>query len=52
MAQEALANVATHAGADMARVRLDREGDEVALVASDDGCGIAPVLRPVTTPVG
>ncbi len=42
VAQESLANVAKHAGARMVRVRLDRDGDELELVVSDDGRGIDP----------
>jgi two-component system, NarL family, sensor histidine kinase UhpB len=37
--QEALTNVAKHAGASSAIVRLRREGDEVELLVKDDGVG-------------
>jgi signal transduction histidine kinase len=39
IAQEALGNVAKHAKARAARVRLERAGDEVRLTVSDDGLG-------------
>ncbi|GGM41597.1 sensor histidine kinase [Promicromonospora citrea] len=41
-AQEALANVRRHARARTVTVRLSRDGDEVVLVVTDDGQGIAP----------
>jgi PAS domain S-box-containing protein len=40
LVRELLTNVVRHAGADNAAVRLWREGDEVRLEVSDDGCGI------------
>lgn len=41
VAQEALTNVARHAGAATVEVRLARVGDGVELVVADDGVGIA-----------
>ena len=43
IAQEALTNVARHAGAKHVRVRLAAEGGIVTLRVSDDGRGFAPV---------
>lgn len=40
VAQEALTNVARHAGADRAGVRLHREGDALVLRVLDDGGGL------------
>ncbi len=40
--QEALTNVARHAGATRVRVRLDRRGDELRLEVRDNGAGIQP----------
>jgi two-component system, NarL family, sensor histidine kinase UhpB len=40
IAQEALTNVARHAAATAARVRLFREGEQVVLRVEDDGRGI------------
>ena len=37
--QEALSNVAKHAGASQVSVNIGRDGDAVRLVVSDDGCG-------------
>lgn len=42
LVRELLANVARHAGAEHAEVRLWREGDEVVLEVRDDGRGIEP----------
>jgi PAS domain S-box-containing protein len=43
VAQQALANVAEHAGADEAEVRLEQSpSGEVLLTVSDDGCGFDP----------
>jgi two-component system NarL family sensor kinase len=42
LVRELLTNVVRHAGAAHAVVRLWREGDEVLLEVSDDGCGIDP----------
>ncbi len=42
LVRELLANVARHAGAEHAFVRLCRAGDRVLLEVSDDGCGIDP----------
>jgi PAS domain S-box-containing protein len=39
IAQEALTNVARHAGAGRVRVELMRSGSELRLVVADDGCG-------------
>ena len=46
--QEALTNVARHAGAKSVRVSLREEPEEVVLEVSDDGCGITEgqVTRP------
>jgi two-component system sensor histidine kinase UhpB len=41
VAQEALSNAARHAGAENLRVRLVREGDDVALSVGDDGRGFS-----------
>jgi signal transduction histidine kinase len=38
--QEALTNVARHAGADHVEIRLTRSGEKVALVVADDGVGM------------
>ncbi len=38
--QEALTNVAKHAGATRVRLSLTDEGDQVRLVVSDNGCGL------------
>jgi signal transduction histidine kinase len=43
-AQEALANVARHAGARTVRLTLSYIGDEVTLDVRDDGAGFAPAL--------
>ncbi|HUQ24640.1 MAG TPA: CHASE domain-containing protein [Burkholderiales bacterium] len=40
IAQEALINVAKHAGASQAQISLSRDSDRVRLVVEDDGCGI------------
>jgi two-component system NarL family sensor kinase len=40
--QEALTNVARHAGADRVSIRLVATPDEVRLVIRDDGCGFDP----------
>jgi signal transduction histidine kinase len=40
--QEALTNVARHAGATRLRVRLDRRGEELRLEVRDNGQGIEP----------
>jgi signal transduction histidine kinase len=42
-AQEALANVRRHSGAQAAQVLLAYAGDRVRLVVRDDGCGFDPV---------
>lgn len=45
IAQEALTNVAKHAGASHARVSVSNEAGRVRLVVEDDGCGIAPAAN-------
>jgi len=45
IAQEALTNVAKHAGASRARVSLSREAGRVRLVVEDNGRGIAPAAN-------
>jgi two-component system, NarL family, sensor histidine kinase UhpB len=40
VAQEALTNVARHAGARRVELSLERRGDEVVLTVSDDGRGL------------
>ncbi|ROP33083.1 histidine kinase/DNA gyrase B/HSP90-like ATPase [Couchioplanes caeruleus] len=47
IASEALANVARHAGAATAKVRLSRAGDDLVVEIADDGVGI-----PAGTPTG
>jgi two-component system sensor histidine kinase UhpB len=42
IAQEALANIARHAGAKRVKVDLDTSGDGVSLTVSDDGRGFYP----------
>jgi signal transduction histidine kinase len=42
IAQEALANVASHAQARSVRLGLHREADQLRLVVRDDGCGFDP----------
>jgi two-component system sensor histidine kinase UhpB len=42
IAQEALANIARHAGATQVKVDLDASGDGVSLVVRDDGQGFQP----------
>jgi two-component system nitrate/nitrite sensor histidine kinase NarX len=37
--QEALANVSHHSGARLARLTLERDGDQLRVVVEDDGCG-------------
>jgi nitrate/nitrite-specific signal transduction histidine kinase len=39
--QEALANVSHHSGARVARLTVEREGDELRVSVEDDGCGPA-----------
>jgi two-component system, NarL family, sensor kinase len=43
---EALANVARHAGARSASVRVEREGGALVVAVSDDGCGVPADARP------
>ena len=44
IAQEALNNIAKHAGAEQARLSLACKNERIELVVSDDGCGFDPVL--------
>lgn len=46
VAQEALTNVARHAGAKRASVTLRLRGDDVVLTVEDDGVGIQGAVRP------
>lgn len=50
--QEALTNVARHAGASSARVNLSTDGRELSLVVEDDGRGIADVELARPTALG
>lgn len=45
IAQEALTNVAKHAGASQARISLSREAGRVRLVVEDNGRGLAPAAN-------
>jgi two-component system sensor histidine kinase UhpB len=45
VAQEALTNVARHAGATYVDLRLERIGDAFRLLVRDDGRGLAPAAR-------
>ena len=42
MAQEALANVAKHSGAENVEVKLDWQDERLTLTVADDGRGFAP----------
>jgi signal transduction histidine kinase len=42
IAREALANVVRHAGANVARVRVEPRGGHVIVEIIDDGCGFDP----------
>jgi two-component system, NarL family, sensor histidine kinase UhpB len=42
-AQEALANVARHAGASQVTISLEADAGRIAMVVADDGKGVAPV---------
>lgn len=44
--QEALGNVARHAGAARVQVRMAMDEDEVRVLVIDDGCGFDPDARP------
>jgi two-component system sensor histidine kinase UhpB len=46
IAQEALNNVAKHAGAKLVRIGLSLEGEEMNLSITDDGCGFDPAQPP------
>ncbi len=46
IAQEALNNVAKHAGARLVRIGLSLEGDEMKLCIEDDGAGFDPAQAP------
>ena len=46
VAQEALTNVARHAGATTAELRLHRTDDQVVLAVRDDGRGLPPAALP------
>lgn len=50
VAQEAIQNVAKHAAASKAVVRLTKHGHSVVLTVVDDGCGFAPQLPSEATP--
>lgn len=52
IAQEALANVDRHAGADRAGVTLSYMDDEVTLDIRDDGCGFALARLPARSAAG
>lgn len=44
--QEALTNIARHAGAGAVEVRLEERGDVLAVEVGDDGCGIGGPAQP------
>ena len=44
IAQEALANILKHSGAQRAEIVLARAGDELRMAITDDGCGVAGAL--------
>jgi signal transduction histidine kinase len=46
IAQEALNNAAKHSSAKRITVLLERNGAELALSVSDDGCGFDPAQAP------
>ena len=47
--QEALANIAKHAGAHHAWLQIDQQGDRVDIVVEDDGAGLPTPARPPST---
>jgi signal transduction histidine kinase len=49
IAQEALTNVAKHAGASGVEVILERRADSVVLIVEDDGVGFEPASRETAT---
>jgi two-component system NarL family sensor kinase len=51
-AQEALQNVAKHAGADSVRIRLSRHAERAVLEVSDDGAGFDPAKAVPAEPRG
>jgi two-component system NarL family sensor kinase len=51
-AQEALQNVAKHAGADSVRIRLSRHAERAVLEVSDDGTGFDPAKAVPAAPPG
>lgn len=52
IAQEALTNVARHAAATAAQVRIRRDGDELVLSVEDNGSGISEEKRSSTRSLG
>jgi signal transduction histidine kinase len=52
IAQEALTNVAKHAGASRARLCLEKAADRVTLIIEDDGCGMHAASDPERTSWG
>jgi two-component system sensor kinase len=52
IAQEALTNVARHAGAKCVEVKLESSGDEIRLTVHDDGRGLAGPSAPEAPQAG